>query len=1000
MFPVYTYGQQSSYTLVPPEYELEHLKLNNKEDIGQLFDITEDKQGYLWLTSNKGLHVFDGSNTVTYKNGVRQFILDKDSSANTFFSLTENEDERFWIQEGNSRLLDFDPVKRKLVESLSNHEIKNELIYYAASKGKNLFFSSINHQENSLTIWRKAPACKPVSIYKCFTGSSTNIPYTLAGNYHWIIQEKKLSRISLDGKEKIEFDIPVSRKYRIWSDDNSNFYFVDDKQEAIYTWNDQDKKMEIVLTLPDYLKGKGFNFFITKNVIYFGSNLSLFVINRRNHTVQDLSASFVTLAKKEAPGSLGVLFMSFFKQRDGSLLVCTVTDIYRIKKKVPPTEKFLQKIDGINNQPPLLSFRGITEDHRGNIYASYYTGIAKKEPEKRDFTFMPVKKYISGDLVSTYSLSCWKNRLLWNNVSIDLSNGTFKYLTGSLFGGHCTQWLQHDTCWLFHWNSNELHCYDLIKNKLTSFSIDKAITKTGSVVNEMNDMIGDTGGQNLWISTNDAGITLITKEGKLLKQYSSTQLGISDPAVTDLELDGNKLWFGCKDGLGVLDIVTDKSIIYKNPVMINSGVVQDRAIFTILPDTSGNFYLGSSNGLVWFNKETREFYNLAEDHPMAAIEFNRASAFKSADNRYYFGTTDGLYSFNAAELEFSRSSNLINPIKLFAISIFDNREGNYQYVSQNLDSLSKLILQPFNNSLELDFSVPEFYKKVYYSYRVKGQNENWTEYKPDHKILLYGLQPGKYILEVKASTGLNDANASYYFLSLEMKQYWYKKAWVIGLFVTISLGMIFIFFKLWFTQKIKRQKALADLRTKISSDLHDDVGSILSGLAMQSQVLTYSAKEEQKESLEEISNMSRDAMEHMRDTVWAIDSRKDKVENLIDRMRAFAEKNLALKNITHEFIIVDIEPQKFIDPEKRQIIYLIFKEAITNITKHCLGNHVVIRLIQSKNNLQLILHDNGPKKENYNSGGLGLANMKMRAEKIGGNLMTKYDMGFIVELNI
>ena len=42
------------------------------------------------------------------------------------------------------------------------------------------------------------------------------------------------------------------------------------------------------------------------------------------------------------------------------------------------------------------------------------------------------------------------------------------------------------------------------------------------------------------------------------------------------------------------------------------------------------------------------------------------------------------------------------------------------------------------------------------------------------------------------------------------------------------------------------------------------------------------------------------------------------------------EKNLALKNITHEFTIVDIDTKKFIDPEKRQQVYLIFKEAVTS----------------------------------------------------------------------
>lgn len=144
--------------------------------------------------------------------------------------------------------------------------------------------------------------------------------------------------------------------------------------------------------------------------------------------------------------------------------------------------------------------------------------------------------------------------------------------------------------------------------------------------------------------------------------------------------------------------------------------------------------------------------------------------------------------------------------------------------------------------------------------------------------------------------------------------------------------------------------------------------------------------------------MSRDAMEHMRDTVWAIDSRKDKYENLVDRMREYAEKNLALRNITHEFIITDVDTKKFINPEKRQTIYLIFKEAITNIVKHSNGDHVIIEFADKKNSIQLLIRDNGTQKEIRSSDGLGMSNMKMRAMKIGGILTTKYENGFIVEL--
>ena len=161
-----------------------------------------------------------------------------------------------------------------------------------------------------------------------------------------------------------------------------------------------------------------------------------------------------------------------------------------------------------------------------------------------------------------------------------------------------------------------------------------------------------------------------------------------------------------------------------------------------------------------------------------------------------------------------------------------------------------------------------------------------------------------------------------------------------------------------YIQKLKREKELAGLRTKISSDLHDDVGSILSGLAMQSEMLKYQGKGENKEELNAISDMSRDAMDRMRDTVWSIDSRKDKYENLVDRMRAFAEKTLSLKSIDHDFIVDGVEGKKSISPTRRQNVYLIFKEAITNIAKHSDATFVDIKIVQDSERTTLSIKDN------------------------------------------
>ncbi|MBC7872603.1 MAG: hypothetical protein H7Y01_01330 [Ferruginibacter sp.] len=999
-------GQQAPYKFIPPQYELEHIKLNNKEDLGLFNDIKEDKEGYLWLSGTKGLSVFDGHTTITYANGNKAFGLGHYTGNNSFGYFSPDQDGNFWIASDSRRFIKLDPARRTIIDSFSlDADLDARYFRIAQNSDDGFFFTQRNdNKEERVSLYRRKEKEGHQELFQLDVKPDKHFYYYLAGNDHWFLQDGELTRVSLDGKKVKQYAYPGKDGLSFFvQTSKGSIYFTGSKQEAIYTWNAVNDKIELFLTLPSYISSKLHTFYIGDDLVYVGSNLNLFIIDRSVHTIQDLSPQFTELVKKEAPGSLSEPLNCIFRQKGDAILLETLTNIYRLKKKVPPDDQFRQQVEINTNGSfsKLVSFRALAEDEHQNIYSSYYTGISKRPDGKTLFSPLPVTQYMKGELVSTYSLHYWNDHLLWNNVKIEIGTGKFAYLFDSTFSGHCTQFLQHDSLWLFKWGTKTLHCFDLLHNTLSSYPLQIELPATNAIgaIGDINDIIADASGENLWIGSRDLGLCLITKKGKLVKQYRHNELGISDDYITDLERVGEQLWFGCTDGLGVLNTASGKLGIYKNPV-IENGLQKNRAVFSIQPDSSGNFYLGSSYGLLYFDTHGATFYNLPEGHPLSTVEFNRAAVLRTSNNRYYFGSTDGLFSFTPGELEFVRSSYAIKPVKLFGISIFNSRDNVYRYVYENLDSLGKLVLYPFDNNIQLSFSVPEFYRDVYYSYRIKGQGDNWTEYRPDNKIVLTGFQPGDYLLEVKVSTGLDDSNASYYTLPVTMKQVWYKKPWVIALLSLVMIALLVLYLRSRFNQKLKRQKDLADLRTKISSDLHDDVGTILSGLAMQSQVLTYTAREEQKESLNEISTMSREAMEHMRDTVWAMDSRKDKYENLIDRMRAYAEKNLAMKSITHEFTISDIDTKKFINPGKRQAIYLIFKEAITNIIKHSDGRHVKISFTEEKNKLRLLVQDTGTLKPLSNSDGLGLSNMKMRAEKIGGELNTGYDKGYWVSLII
>lgn len=993
-------AQEISYKLIPAQYEFKQVKLNNKEDLGLFNDITEDDEGYLWISSTKGLHVFDGNKTITYQNGHKQFGLLADSVDHPFSFINKISPGNFWVQEDTGRFLLLDATGRNIKETfIKKDHPGDKYLSSAVNKEGELFMLTINNSRGTLTLSKKVNADSLHKLYETTWAGQLGIIYKIAGNNHWIWQNDHLIRISADGRSIKEYQLPFvsSARKTTWASAESIF-FVDNTQRVIYTWNEQTDKIEPFIKMPRQVSVDVSAICIQKDMVILATNLYLYILDLKNKTLQDLSDDFIASVKKGTTGGLSVNFLKILVKKDGSILLSNLISLFELVKKAPPTAMYRQQVNQTSNPTNILSFRALAEDDNKNIYTSYYGGISRKK--NNGTSFDPVKEWelFNNKTQATYSLHYWKESLIWNNVLINLQTGKKIFIGKQENAGHCTQYLQHDSLWLIIWGTNELHCYDLKTNRDTAYTLESSINNGKNYLDAVADITRDETGNALWISSTNEGISLITKTGRLVKRYNGSSLSTISNDIQELELSGNKLWFGCAAGLGVLNTVSGTSTIYKDPFVTTESIMQNRAVFSILPDTAGNFYLGSSYGLLYFDTHTNEFFNLPDEHPLASHEFNKMSAFRASDNRYYFGSTDGLFSFMPNELQFIKSSNKIKPIKLVGIAVFNQQKNEYRYESRNLNNLDNLILEPYENNIEFNFSVPEFTKMIYYSYRVKGQAENWSDYKSDNKILLYGLQPGNYILEVKASTSISDDNASYYSLPIVTKQVWYKKGWVIALFLSFIIVAISSLLRYRFNQKLQRQKDLAALRTKISSDLHDDVGTILSGLAMQSQVLAYGSKGEEKEQLNEISAMSRDAMEHMRDTVWAMDSRKDKFENLVDRMRAFAEKNLAMKNITHEFIMENIESKKFIDPEKRQNIYLIFKEAITNIIKHADAKHVVIRFAQDKEQLILSIHDNGTEKENTNSDGLGISNMKMRAEKIGGKIKLGYESGFRMEL--
>jgi len=202
--------------------------------------------------------------------------------------------------------------------------------------------------------------------------------------------------------------------------------------------------------------------------------------------------------------------------------------------------------------------------------------------------------------------------------------------------------------------------------------------------------------------------------------------------------------------------------------------------------------------------------------------------------------------------------------------------------------------------------------------------------------------------------------------------------------------------------RLKQQLSIEKLRMKLSSDLHDEVSGLLSGIAMQSDMLQMKIQDEDsKARLHTIGEASRKAMSKLSDVIWAIDSRKDKVEDLIQRMREHADDMLLPMDVTYELKIDKIDLQEKMPVHLRQNLYFIYNEAINNIAKHANATKVWVEFINAGNVFEMSIKDNGNGRARSSfKTGQGLSNIQMRAQRLNASLQIIRDNGYTVRLTM
>jgi ligand-binding sensor domain-containing protein len=712
------------------------------------------------------------------------------------------------------------------------------------------------------------------------------------------------------------------------------------------------------------------------------------------------------------------------------------------------TSNFIKGEVPLNKIKAIESFHDLFNDRQGNLWIGSPGGTYKLDIRKRLFNELDISGYIDNDClgcpVSIYEdemdvsgNTLWLGTWTCGLVKFDLKEKTVKVLKKGLKRTDRENYYAvsdvardgKNILWIG--TSAGIFQEDGRGNIIKKFSWNK--NDNHSLSHDVVNCIFKDKNNRLWIGTEN-GLNLYDPEGNRFDRYYPSQY------VNEKEFNQDRILKIVALSTGQYAVMIDQKNIYifdpgkkvfspfftslKNPVE-HAGLFYD-----ILPDSKGNFWCAGTFGVLKFENISTNIsmkwyttaQGLSSDNATGVTEdgcgniwittanglnmfTEQTSSFKS------FYAKDGLYDNNMEGVLAKSSSgvlftsytitdtrgivNYFNPCKwnfdttpppvvLTGVKLF-NRDID---MVKSISALKEIELSYKDRMITFQFAALSYHhpERNQYAYRLEGFDKDWVFAGNNTSATYTNLDGGEYTFHVKAANDIGTWNETGVSLAVYIRPPFYETWWFYSLCLLGVSTIVYLIYRM----RINQIKKLYEIRSGIARDLHDDIGSRLSSISIISQLADKKTDMDITTSkfYEQVRSGTKEAMELMSDIVWSVNPHKDKLDDMMIRMREYAAETLEAKFIDFRIHIASSLQGITLPMKIRKDFYLIYKEAINNLAKYSGCTAVNISLSREDDILILHIEDNG---KGFDPGkvrsGNGLNNMRTRAHAIKGRLV-------------
>lgn len=408
--------------------------------------------------------------------------------------------------------------------------------------------------------------------------------------------------------------------------------------------------------------------------------------------------------------------------------------------------------------------------------------------------------------------------------------------------------------------------------------------------------------------------------------------------------------------------------------------------------------MSTNMGISCFDPLKESFKNYSVKDGIQSNEFNTGAFHLAKDGSMLMGGVNGFTRFIPEKI--AGSSYKASP-QITKIQVEDVLVPEAQFV------VSKKIILPFDsNTIAIDFSSLDFTEtqNCKYKYILEGYDKKWVFSGTENRVRYPNLPVGSYRFKVIASNSDGVWGDEKLLLEIEIRPPFYQTTWFIWLISLISIGIIA--YVGWYISTFNLRKKLRELekikavqheRERISRDMHDDIGSGLSKIAIQSEILKRSLKNpsETEIQVEKISKSAQQLVDNLSEIIWTMNVEQDSFSSLLSYLRSYLIELEEDASFILSIQFPEVQEEIPLSGEFRRNFFLVVKEVFNNIQKYSQASKVSIQIQQVGEFIELSIKDNGVGFEISSARplGNGLKNIVKRATSFHGKAEVKSAKG-------